>query len=786
MIKLKNKLNKIMKNIKNHIHGTDGIHQVNHKKNKKKKLIWKLSKNLFFILLSFFLIVVAAIAIYVATITIPDFSNFANRKIDNSTQIYDRTGKVLLYDVHGDIKRIQVPFEEISQYVKDATIAIEDKHFYEHKGIRPTSIIRALIANLKSGSFTQGGSTLDQQVIKNALLTRDKTIIRKITEWAMAIKLDSQVSKDDILTIYLNDAAYGGTIYGIQTAAKYFFGKDAKDLTLTESAYLVAIPNAPSYYSPYGNHVDELEDRKNLVLKLMFDQKKITGEQYQTALAEKVVWQKNTENGKAMHFVFFVRGYLETKYGKDVVDKGGLKVITTLNYDYQSEAEEIVKRYALQNAKAYHATNAGLIAIDPKTGQILTMVGSRDYFDEEIPGNFNVTTAGRQPGSSFKPIVYATTFMKGYTPDTILFDVPTEFSTTCYYNSIPQPGYTADSCYHPQNYDGTFRGPVTIRESLAQSLNIPAVKALYLAGVKNSISTAQKLGITSLDVNGNYGLSLVLGSGEVSLLELTNAYATFGNEGVYNPYSFILEVYDNEGNLLEEYKQNNSTAIPGYVANEINSILSDNVARTPLYGANSGLYFPGRDVAAKTGTTNEYRDTWTIGYTPYIAVGVWAGNNDNSKINKGMSGMVAVPMWNEFMKSVINDFPNESFNPPTLPSDLVVENSTPPVKGVYCYSENGMNYSYSILTPNDSQYSLWKIPADIWMSTAFCPFSGVQGVGNNPNENSSTTIDSSSTNPYPNNPGNPGNNNNGNQGNNNGGIIQNVINTIIPTTTSLN
>jgi membrane peptidoglycan carboxypeptidase len=331
----------------------------------------------------------------------------------------------------------------------------------------------------------------------------------------------------------------------------------------------------------------------------------------------------------------------------------------------------------------------------------------------------------------------------------------------------------------PQNYDGEFRGPVTMREALAQSLNIPAVKSLYLAGVKNSISTAQKLGITSLDVNGNYGLSLVLGSGEVSLLEMTNAYAAFGNEGVFNPYAFILEVYDNNGNLLESYKQNNSVAIPNYIADEINSVLSDNVARTPLYGANSPLYFPGHEVAAKTGTTNEYRDAWTIGYTPSIAVGVWAGNNNNAKINKGMSGMVAVPMWSEFMNSIINDFPNESFPKPVLPSDLVVENSTPPVKGVYCYSNNGINYSYSILQPNDPQYSLWKTPSDIWMNNSFCPFSGVQGMGNS--TTSTTTQFGYPPTNIPNNNQNYTNPNSVNQGNSNG-TINNIINTVIPTT----
>lgn len=693
------------------------------KENKRKKIIWRILKNLFFIFLSLFLILITIIAIYISTVNIPDFSNFANRKIENSTKIFDKTGKILLYDVHGEIKRTQVSSEEISKYVKDATIAIEDKYFYEHKGVRPTSILRAMLANLKAGAFVQGGSTIDQQIVKNALLTKEKTLIRKITEWAMAIKLDSQVSKEDILTIYLNDAAYGGTIYGVQTASIHFFNKNAIDITLAEAAYLAALPNAPTYYSPYGNHVDELEARKNLILKLMLEQGKITEEEYNLAKTEKVIWQRSIENGKAMHFVFFVRDYLEKKYGKDVVDKEGLKVITTLDYDLQAQAETIVNKYALENAEKFQATNAGLIAIDPTTGQILTMVGSRDYFEvEKIPGNFNVTTAPRQPGSAFKPIVYATAFMEGYTPETILFDVPTQFSTTCDYAGNPLPGHNKDSCYFPSNYDGDFRGPVSIREALAQSLNIPAVKALYLVGVKNAISTAQKMGINTLNINNNYGLSLVLGSGEVTLLQLTNAYSVFANNGIYNPPAFILSVTDMKGNILEEFKQNNASVIPSSVAASINSILSDNDARAPLYGYNSKLYFPGKAVAAKTGTTNEYRDTWTIGYSPSIAVGVWAGNNDNSRIDRGMSGMVAVPMWNEFMTYALQKETASYFRGVPI-SDS--ENPNPIYNGIYCYSENGINYSYSVLEPNDSQYNLWKIPSDIWMQNTLCPFSGI-------------------------------------------------------------
>ncbi len=727
-----------MKNsIKNSLFGrnTKKVKTGKTSQSKNKKIFWKIFKNLFFLFLSLFLILVTVIAIFISTVNIPDFSNFANRKIDNSTKIYDRTGKIILYDIHGEVKRTQVSYSEISQYVKDATIAIEDKYFYDHKGIRPTSIIRAFIANIKSGAFVQGGSTIDQQIIKNALLTREKSIIRKITEWAMAIKLDYQVPKADILTIYLNDASYGGTIYGIQTAATQFFNKDAIDITLAEAAYLAALPNAPTFYSPYGDNVDKLEARKNLILRLMFEQNKISKEEYDTALNEKVEWQRNTENGKAMHFVFLVRAYLEEKYGKDTVDIDGLKVVTTLDYDLQTEAEKIVNKYALENAEKFQATNAGLVAIDPTTGQILSMVGSRDYFETDaIPGNYNVTTALRQPGSAFKPIVYATAFMEGYTPETVLFDVPTQFSTTCDYLGNPLPGYTKDTCYFPSNYDGTFKGPVTIKEALAQSLNIPAVKALYLSGIKNAISTAQKLGITTLNTNTNYGLSLVLGSGEVSLLQLTNAYGVFANNGVYNPPAFILSITDIDGNILEEYNQNSSSVIPSSVASAINSILSDNEARAPLYGYNSGLYFPGKAVAAKTGTTNEYKDTWTIGYSPSIAVGVWAGNNDGKEINRGMSGMVAVPMWSEFMSFALQNEAATYFRDIPLNNTSNVDNN-PALNGIYCYSENGLNFSYSVLKPNDSQYNLWKLPADIWMQNTLCPFTGVLN-----HNGSSTTI----------------------------------------------
>jgi len=707
------------------------------KNSKKRKSKWRvlfcILKNfiLFFLTLGFILATI--LTIYISQITLPDFSNFSERAINNSTQIYDRTGKILLYDIHTNVKRIQVTGEKISKYLKNATIAIEDKDFYQHKGIKPDSIIRAMLANLRAGKFIQGGSTIDQQVIKNALLTSQKNILRKVTEWAMAIKLDAQVSKDDILTIYLNEVPYGGNIYGIQMAAKYFFNKDAADLNLNESVYLAALPNAPSYYSPYGNHIEALENRKKIILQKMLAQKLITEIEYAEAKKTTVIWQQNNENGKALHFVFMVKDYLEQKYGKAIVDSGGLKIITTLNYDWQSQAEEIVKKQALENDKKHHATNASLVAIDPKTGQILTMVGSRDYFDTEIPGKFNIATALRQPGSAIKPIVYAAAFLKGYNPNTVLFDLETEFNTACDAQHNPLPQYFDAKCYHPKNYDNLFRGPVNLRTALGQSLNIPAVKLLYLTGINNAIATAQDLGITSLNPYGNYGLSLVLGSGEVSLLQLTNAYATFANNGTFNPSTFILSVTDKDGRKLENYNSNARQVLSENVTEAINDILADYSVKIPSYGITGPLQFSDRQVAVKTGTTNDFRDAWTIGYTPNIAVGVWVGNNDNTPINKKLSSLVAAPLWRVFMNVVNASSSIEYFS--NSSSTLITNN--PAINGIYCQNLNDQdqhNFSTILsqiiskenLNPAQNNFSdpmsnLWQKSINLWAKDKICP-----------------------------------------------------------------
>jgi 1A family penicillin-binding protein len=621
-------------------------------------------RNIFLFLFSCGVLLTGIILIWVSTFQIPSLDTIEARKISQSTKIYDNTGKVLLFDVYQNTQRTIVPFNEISKYIKDATLSIEDKEFYTHHGIKPLSILRAVIVNTSSLSYSQGGSTITQQVVKNSILTGDKTPTRKLKELVLALKLEQMLSKDRIFDMYLNEIPYGGSLYGVEEASQAFFGKKSADVTVAEAAYLASLPQAPSYYSPYGTHKDQLDARKNVVLKEMLRDGKISDVEYQNALTEKVNFLPKSDKGiKAPHFVMFVKEYLENKYGVDVIEQGGLKVTTTLNYDLQTKAEAIAKQYAEINEKSFNGTNDAFVAIDPKTGGILTMVGSRNYFDTKIDGNFNVTTAHRQPGSAFKPFAYAEAFIKGYTPDTVLFDLPTQFSVKC-----PLDNFTTTTdgvCYAPGNYDDKFRGPMTLREALAQSINVPSVKTLYLAGIKETIDLATSMGIKSLSDANMYGLTLVLGGGEVSLLDMTSAYGVFATEGIRSPYTSVLKVEDKNGKVLEEMSQKTSRVLDAEVARKISDILSDNVARTPLYGANSVVYFGDREVAVKTGTTNNYKDAWIIGYTPSVVVGTWAGNNDNTPMAKKVSGLIVAPMWRAFVDEVLKTVPTETFIKPT-------------------------------------------------------------------------------------------------------------------------
>ena len=652
----------------------------------KKHKTKKRSKNLLMFLAGLFIFLFGIGIIWVSSIKIPDFHAFGDRKVINSTKIYDRTGQVLLYDIHQDVKRTDISFDEMGSNIKNATVAIEDASFYNNSGIKITSIIRATLSNLFHIGIGGGGSTITQQLVKNTLLTSKKTIGRKIKEWILALKIDRALPKEKILEAYLNEAPYGGTVYGVEEAAKTYFGKNAQDLTLAEAAYLASMPQSPSTLSPYGKNKDKLEARKNLVLSRMLDVKFISQDDYNKAKNEIVTFLPQETGGiKAPHFVFFIKDYLEQKYGVDAVANGGLKVTTTLDYDLEQKGEQFVKDGALQNEKDWNGSNASLVAIDPKTGQILTMIGSRDYFDKNIDGNFNVATATRQPGSSFKPFIYATAFAKGFTPDTVLFDLPTEFQTTCNAYGKALPGHNQKDCYKPDDYDGKFRGPMSLRDALAQSINIVAVKLFYLAGLSDSLNTAESMGISTLSDISRYGLTLVIGGGEVSLLDMTSAYGVFANNGTRNPYTGILKVEDQNGNILEQYTPNSRDVISKNVALTISDILSDNKARTPTFGANSPLVITGKDVAVKTGTTNNNKDAWTIGYTPSIVVGVWAGNNDNKPMKKGGSA-VAGPIWHNFITEALKTLPNDKFEQPDLSVDPT--KVKPALRGFWQGNEN--------------------------------------------------------------------------------------------------
>ena len=610
------------------------------------------------------------ILLTVALTPTPDISSFASRQVTQSTKIYDRTGQTLLYDYNRDAKRETATLANIAPSAINATLAIEDSSFYQHGGIRVSSILRAILADLTPGGATQGGSTITQQVVKNTLLTNRKTVVRKIHEWALAIRLEQAYSKDAILETYLNTIPYGGVLYGVGAASQAYFGIPAKDLDLAQAAYLAAMIRAPSYYAPHGPHLADLDARKNLVLDRMLTLGFITESEHASAEAETVVFSQAGASGiAAPHFVFYILNQLEQTYGTSAL-VSGLKVTTTLDADLQIQATSIVNEYVLKNEKNGGAHNGALTALDPATGQILAMVGSRDFFDTAIDGQYNATLALRQPGSTMKPFIYALALMRGYTRDTVVFDVPTQFSTACAPSATTN---NASPCYAPRDYDNTFRGPMTFETALAQSINIPALKVLYLVGIQNAINLATSMGLTTLGDATQYGLTIVLGGGEVRLLDLVGAYAAFANDGVKNLPTGILEVEDAQGTVLETYVPQPARVLPEQIARDISAMLSDAPARVPEYNLNGVLTIPGYEVAVKTGTTDNSRDAWTIGYTPSIALGVWVGNNDNTPA-KSLAGLAAAPMWHAAMAYALSKYPHTYFGEPSA-----ISSSVPPM-----------------------------------------------------------------------------------------------------------
>jgi len=585
---------------------------------------------------------------------LPNPYRINNRNIAQSTQILDRNGK-LLYEVHGEENRTLMKIDDIPENIKKATVAIEDQDFYKHMGIDIRGVVRAFVYDILHRTATQGGSTITQQFVKNALLTSDKSFVRKIKELILSIEIEKVYSKNEILGMYLNEIPYGNNAYGIYSASKTYFDKEPKDLTLAESALLASIPQAPTYYNPYGSNTDILIARKDYVLDKMVELQLITKDQADQAKGEQIKFAQQDQGILAPHFVMYVKELLAEKYGESKLAEGGFIVTTSLDLDKQKIAEDDLTK-SKANLKASGASNAALVSMDPKNGEILAMVGSVDYFDTKNDGNVNVAIRPRQPGSSLKPFIYGLAFNQGYAPSTMMMDVETDFGQG----------------YKPKNYDGKFRGPISIRRALGNSLNIPAVETLALVGLKNATDFSQKMGLTTLNDPNRYGLSLVLGGGEVKLLEEVNAYSTLANQGIKYDIHPILKVTDASGKVLEEYKPEEDKGIrvldenPTYL---VTNILSDDSARAEEFGMGGILTLAGRPVAAKTGTTDEFRDAWTFGYTPSVATGVWVGNNNNSEMVHGSAGaMVAAPIWNSYMKQVLAGTPAEQF---AVPSGIV-------------------------------------------------------------------------------------------------------------------
>jgi len=585
-----------------------------------------------------------------------------------STKITDRNGEPL-YEIFTDQRRTPVNFEDIPEDLKNATIAIEDKNFYKHQGFDPVGMLRGL-SRIFTRGYAQGGSTLTQQLVKNVLLTPERSVFRKVREFILAVQIERTYSKDQILQMYLNEAPYGGTAWGVESASEIYFGKNVHDLNLVESAILAGLTQRPSYYSPYSAEPKAYIGRTQEVLRRMREDGYISEEQEEEAKSqlEDVAFVGKSASFKAPHFVQYIQRILEDRYGERVVEQGGLRVTTTLDLGLQEAVQNIVAE-EIAKVEKLHITNGAAVVLNPETGEILAMVGSKKFDDPDYDGQVNVTLSLRQPGSAIKPITYATALKQGYTASTLIMDTPTEF-----------PGGAGQPPYKPVNYDGKFRGPVQLRFALANSINLPAVKTLARVGIENMLLTAYDLGVTSLeptkDTLSRVGLSVTLGGGEVRLLELTDAYAAFLNKGYRVDPTAILKVEDSNGKVLEEVTpKKGKRVLSEEQAFIIADILSDNQARSSVFGTNSLLNIQGRKIAVKTGTTNDKRDNWTFGGNTQALAGVWVGNNDNSPMKEVASGVTgASPIWRRIILEALKDKPNVGFEVPPGVVTAAVDN----------------------------------------------------------------------------------------------------------------
>lgn len=588
---------------------------------------------------------------------LPEIETLTQQQQPLTTRILDRNGNVL-FKLYEDENRTLIRLDALPQHVIDATIAIEDKDFYTHHGFSIQGILRAFVSNLREEDI-QGGSTITQQLVKNRLLSPEQTIRRKLRELVLAILVDSSYTKDQILEMYLNTVAYGGSVYGIEEAAQRYFGKSAYELNLAEASFLAGLPAAPSAYNPFGPHPERAYVRQAEVLRRMIEDGSISQAVAIEASEHILDFQPNIIDIQAPHFVMYIQSLLAEEYGEDMVQTGGLEVTTSLDLPLQNEAQTAVTT-EVENLGRLSVSNGAALVTNPKTGEILAMIGSKNYFDASIDGSVNVTLRPRQPGSSIKPLTYALAFAQGKTPYSTIDDSPITYRVA---GSPP---------YSPRNYDGRFHGRVTLMQALASSYNIPAVKLLAEVGVNNFIDKAQEMGIDTWGDRSRFGLSLTLGGGEVLMTDMTELYGTFANLGYTVPLNPILEVKDSYGNVLYrntcalETKQcPGDRSLDPRVASQITSVLKSNQARTPAFGSRSVLDIPGQEVAVKTGTTNSLRDNWTIGYTTDRLVAVWVGNNDNTPMSNVASGITgASPIWNNIIRLLLDENDPHTFATP--------------------------------------------------------------------------------------------------------------------------
>jgi penicillin-binding protein 1C len=567
-----------------------------------------------------------------------------------STKLYDRNG-TLLYTFYKDENRTWIPLSSVPYYTRLAIVAAEDAEFFYHQGFSFRGIIRSLLKDIQEGKLAYGGSTITQQLLKNTLLTNERTFTRKLRELILSFQVERLYTKDQILEMYLNEVPFGGTVYGIEEASQTYFGKTTQNLTLSESALLAGLPKNPSTFSPFTN-TEAAITRQKEVLSLMHDHQFISDDEYQKSLTTPLSFSTKTQPLLAPHFVMYVRDVLLSLFGEEAVYHGGLHVTTTLDLSLNDTVQSIITR-ELSKVKNLHVTNSSALVLNPHSGEILSMIGSKDYNDPSIDGNVNVATSIRPPGSSIKVLTYAYALSHGMTPETIIPDVPTKF----YVPGLP--------VYEPKNYDGGYRGPLPIRSTLAESRNIPAVRVLYHFGLPSIIDLGRSMGITSWKDPSSYGLSLTLGGANLSLIELATVYATVANYGKTPTLTSLLQVTDNTGAILYKNPCTDGVscvqpqALDPRIAFQLTDILRDNVARTPAFGSRSALFIPEHpEVAVKTGTSNDLRDNLTVGYTPSRLVAVWVGNSDNSPMVRIASGVTgAAPIWRGIMDHLL---PKES------------------------------------------------------------------------------------------------------------------------------